>query len=640
MIKKIYASDKRFKTVEFQKGLNVILAERTEGSSEKDTRNGAGKTTLINIIHFCLGADVKGLGLPHVDLEDWDFYIDITICGKNITAKRSIKKSNYITVNGDIAGLPVPAEKDDDSEAFFYKNDDWKKLLGLCLFKLRNGLKPKYKPTFRSLVSYFIRRGVDAYSRPFTHFRNQKTFDWQINSAYLLGLNWDHASEAQEIRDMSSALKALNSAVKAGIVSSQGELEAERVRLTKMLTEETKAIESFKVLPQYKALQDKANDLTTSIHQSSNNLLMLRRKLSRYEESISSETPPEQSSVEKLYAEAGVLFAASVKKTLDEAKEFHAAIVENRKKFLQTEITEIKHQITRVESDINAFTEERASLMRLLQTHGALEEFSLLQERVVEKRERLEAVKTKLTELKDISKQQKEIKTRKLELDTKLQRDYELSRPNWEKAVALFNESSLALYDQPGNLIINTTENGYEFDVEIQRSSSEGVGKMKIFCYDMMLVELSAEKKGMDFLIHDSTIYDGVDSRQRAHALEYAHKRAEEHDFQYICAINSDMIPYDDFEEEFDISQFVRLTLGDKEPSDSLMGFHFEFKKRFCADSGVKGAVSSTLSGNVRRNFPQDVESESLRYDRSNRDYFTSGYLLSSSMDLSIASCG
>jgi len=585
MIKKIYANDKRFKAVEFQKGLNVILAERTEDSGEKDTRNGAGKTTLINVIHFCLGSDVKSLKLPLSDIEDLEFYIDITIGCKNITAKRSTAKSNYIIVNGDLADLPVSAEKDDDSGEFFYKNDNWKKLLGLCLFDLQDGLKPKYKPTFRSLVSYFIRRGVDAYSRPFIHFRNQKTFDLQINNAYLLGLNWEHASEAQEIRDKSSTLNALNNAVKAGIISSQGEMEAERVRLEKRIAEETKAIESFKVLPQYKELQEKSNTLTTAIHQNSNQLFTLRRKLSRYEESITSETPPEQSSVEKLYAEYGVFFAESVKKTLDEAKIFHTAVIENRKKFLKTEITEIKHQITKIENDISAFTEERAKLMSILQTHGALEEFSLLQAQVVEKREQLEAVKIRLTELKDIAKQQKEIKARKLELDTKIQRDYELSRPNWEKAVALFNESSLALYDEPGNLIINTTENGYDFDVEIKRSSSEGVGKMKIFCYDMTLVEIFAEKSGIDFLIHDSTIYDGVDSRQRAHALQYAHERANEHDFQYICAMNSDMIPYDDFTEGFDINQFVRLTLGDKTPSDSLMGFYFELKKSSTSES-------------------------------------------------------
>lgn len=579
MIHKIYASDAKFKSVEFKAGLNVILAERSEGSSEKDTRNGAGKTTLIQIIHFCLGADTDKLPLPLKSIENWSFYLDITLCGKRMTAKRSIKRPAYIIVSGDIEGLPVLAEKDENTGEFFYKNDDWKKLLGLCLFDLNDSLKPKYKPSFRSLISYFMRRGVDAYSRPFIHFRNQKTYNWQINNAYLLGLNWEHASEAQDIRDKSSAIKALNSAIKAGLVSSKGELEAERVRLEKNITEEAGAIKNFKVLPQYKELQEKANALTTSIHQSSNQLLMLRHKLSRYEESVLTEAPPEQSSVEKLYAEAGVHFAESIKKTLDEAKLFHKAVVENRKNFLQAEITEIKHLITSVENQIEEFTSERAKLMTLLQTHGALEEFYTLQEHLVEKRESLEAVKTKLAELKNLANQQKEIKARKLELDTKLQRDYELSRPNWEKAVALFNESSEALYHEPGNLIINTSENGYEFDVEIPRSDSEGVGRMKIFCYDITLVELSVEKSGIDFLIHDSTIYDGVDSRQRAHALEYAQKRSEEQGFQYICAINSDMVPYDDFEEGFDFDSYICLKLGDKESSDSLMGFHFELKK-------------------------------------------------------------
>ena len=57
MIYKIYASDKRFKTIEFKKGLNVILADRKEESGKKDSRNGLGKTTLINILHFCFGSD-------------------------------------------------------------------------------------------------------------------------------------------------------------------------------------------------------------------------------------------------------------------------------------------------------------------------------------------------------------------------------------------------------------------------------------------------------------------------------------------------------------------------------------------------------------------------------------------------------
>ncbi|MGR9000005.1 MAG: DUF2326 domain-containing protein [Gammaproteobacteria bacterium] len=579
MIHQIYASDKRFKRVVFMKGLNIILADRTQDSGKKDTRNGAGKTTLINIIHFCLGADLNRLSLPVDEIHDWDFLVEMDVCGKTIIAKRSIRNPKVVVLQGDTNSLPIPPEKEKGNEEVFYKNEDWKRLLGNCFFDIGGSLKEKYTPSFRSLISYFARRGADAYIDPFHHFRNQKTFDWQINNAFLLGLNWIHASESQEIREKESATKALNSAIKAGIIATQGELEATRVRLEKEIAVENKAITSFKVHPQYKELQDKANQFTNVIHSISNQLLVLRRKLERYEESVASEKAPDTGTVERLYTEAGLLFPDTIRKTLNEAKSFHESIVRNRKTFLQAEIAQIKNQISTAENEIKVNSDERATLMQLLRDHGALEEFALLQERLLEKKGQLETTKSKISDIKEMSLRKKEIKASKIELETKLQRDYEQSRPNWEKAVTLFNENSLALYDEPGNLIINTTENGYQFDVEIQRSSSEGVGKMKIFCYDLMLVELLTQRNGINFLIHDSTIYDGVDSRQRALALMHAKRKAEASGFQYICALNSDMVPYDDFDEGFDINPFVRLRLTDQNPSKSALGFHFELKK-------------------------------------------------------------
>lgn len=580
MIHKIYASDKRFKPVTFDTGLNIILAERSEVSGIKDTRNGAGKTTLINVIHFCFGADLSKLDLPVEEIKDWSFFIELDLSGKRIIAKRSIERPSVISVSNEASSLVIAPVKDEESAEWLYKNDDWKKLLGICFFNLQEHVKPKYSPSLRGLFSYFARKGVDAYTKPFLHFRTQKTFDWQINNAYLLGLNWILASEAQEIRDQEQAIRALNSAMKAGLTTTQGELEAERVRIEKKITSESSALETFKVHPQYEELQDKANRLTETMHQLSNRILLLRRKLSRYEEAVASEKAPGHERVEKLYAEAGIHFSDKLKKTLDEAKEFHASVVKNRQKFLETEVAETKNQITTNDALLKSITDERASLMQLLKTHGALEEFSLLQEKIIQERELLEKIKTKLADMKDLSAKRKTIKGNKLALETKLQRDYEESRPYWERAVTLFNENSLALYDEPGDLIINTTENGYEFDVEIKRGTSEGISKMKVFCYDLMLVEIFSQKGGIDFLFHDSTIYDGVDSRQRAHALIHAAKKALEGNFQYICTLNSDMVPYEDFEEGFCIKENIRLTLGDQNPADSLLGFHFELKKK------------------------------------------------------------
>ena len=70
-------------------------------------------------------------------------------------------------------------------------------------------------------------------------------------------------------------------------------------------------------------------------------------------------------------------------------------------------------------------------------------------------------------------------------------------------------------------------------------------------------------------------LYDGVDSRQRALALEQASVVSEKLRGQYICTLNSDMIPSEDFSEGFDFQKYVRLTLTDKDPSGRLLGFKF-----------------------------------------------------------------
>jgi uncharacterized protein YydD (DUF2326 family) len=124
--------------------------------------------------------------------------------------------------------------------------------------------------------------------------------------------------------------------------------------------------------------------------------------------------------------------------------------------------------------------------------------------------------------------------------------------------------------------VIDIGPSGFRFDVEILRSASQGVGNMKILCYDLMLAELWAKKdRSPCILIHDSTLFDGVDERQIAHALELAARKARECGFQYICALNSDTIPSKDLSPDFDLKSYIRLTLTDKHASGSLLGIRY-----------------------------------------------------------------
>jgi uncharacterized protein YydD (DUF2326 family) len=145
----------------------------------------------------------------------------------------------------------------------------------------------KYTPTFRSLISYFIRRGSDAYSIPFEHYRKQQEWDVQVNNTFLLGLNWEYASDLQSLKDKKKHLDNLRRGLKEGVLTrylgSIGELEAEQVRIQAELEENQEGLESFNVLPQYRQLEVQANRQTREIQRLRNNRLKLERRLSYYE---------------------------------------------------------------------------------------------------------------------------------------------------------------------------------------------------------------------------------------------------------------------------------------------------------------------------------------------------------------------
>ncbi|MDE2701410.1 MAG: DUF2326 domain-containing protein, partial [Gemmatimonadota bacterium] len=454
-------------------------------------------------------------------------------------------------------------------------------LFGEALFDLYSSYNTKYKPSFRSLISYFIRRRTDAYIDPFSHTRHQRTWDRQLHIAFLLGMNWENASKWQELKDQERGIKAIDEAIKSGAMEgargSVGELEAECVQLENQFKRESDALEGFKVHPQYETIQNEADRITKTIHNLNNENIVDQRRLSRYKESVEAETPPSNTAIDNIYEESGVIFPDLVRRTLTEAKEFHSKIIENRRAFLETEIRRIERKIRLQNEEIRRHTDERAGLLRILETHGAMQELAKLQERIIEIRGNLERKRTWLEEIRDRTSRKRNINIAKAELTKIAEQDHEERRDIWSLPLRLFNDNSQALYEAPGRLVINIDETGFKYDVEIDKSGSEGIEKMKIFCFDLMLLQIMSKQNGrLNFLIHDSGLYDGVDSRQRALAFEHASKVSSANNVQYICTLNSDMVPREDFSEDFDFDKYVRLTLTDEDPSKSLLGFYFD----------------------------------------------------------------
>lgn len=581
MIRAVRANKKGFHTATFQPGVNLILADRSKAAGDKDTTNALGKSTLIEIIDFCLGNNTSpNKGLRVEALQGWELTLELTLAGKDIAVTRGTDAPGFFAIRGETDHWPVkPTPNKEGVSGLDAKK--WRTVLGWELFGIGELASDSgYKPSARSLLSYFMRNQAAAYNTPFKYFDNQPTWDIQVHNAFLLGLNWEKAATWQQLKDQKKALDALKQAIKTGAVdgelASLGELEAERLRLSNQLERDRKALSNFRVLPQYREIEAQANGLTAEIHELVNANIFDKRRLDLYRESLVGEDAPTDTRLEALYAEAGIALPGAVVKTLADARSFNAKIVTNRRDFIAGEFTALESAIAEREVHVAALTDRRAEYLNALSGQGALEELTKLQDLHAAIRLKVDELTNRITQLRQMTTKADTIKVETVALKRSTTLDYEERRVVWSKALSLFSEFSENLYKSPGRLVIDIGDTGYKFDVEIAGSPSEGISKMKIFCYDLTLISFARERGlGIDFLIHDSTIFDGVDPRQRAHALELASAMATKYGFQYICTLNTDMVPLNDFSAGFDFESLVRMRLTDTDPSGSLLGFRY-----------------------------------------------------------------
>ena len=192
MIKKISSSLSSFKEIEFHDGLNVLIAKKESGATDRQTRNRAGKSSLIEIVHFLFGADAGPKSLFRTKtLIDESFRLDFDLHGEALEVIRKGKQPSKVATDKTNT------------------NTEWVKWLGKNMFTL--DVLPDYtgrKPTFRSLFSYFIRREhSNAFIKPEKQALMQQAGDYQVALMYLIGFDWTIASDWQKVRDRERHLK-------------------------------------------------------------------------------------------------------------------------------------------------------------------------------------------------------------------------------------------------------------------------------------------------------------------------------------------------------------------------------------------------------------------------------------------------
>ena len=573
MIHRIFSSLSSFKELKFTPGLNVLIAQKESGASDKQTRNRAGKTSLIEIIHFLFGSDAGKDSLFRAEaLADVTFGMEFDLGGEKAVAERVGKKKAKIHVRD---GSYLKGKTS-------LSNSEWVEVLGEQVFKLNTFSEEEGRvPTFRSLFAYFVRRQLGgAFTTPEKQAAMQQISDYQVALLFLLGLDWKIASDWQKVRDREKTLAELKKAAGTGAFGSIiGKAADLRTHLTvgeARLSDFKAQVSSFRVLPQYEELEAEANQITQQLKNISNADTIDTAAIRDLESAMQVEAPPSLTELESIFAEAGVALPGLAVKRYDEVRSFHESVVSNRRNYLSGELDAAKQRIATRDHEKRRLDQRRAEVMRVLQSHGALDQFARLQGEVGRLEAEVESLRQRFESAEQLEGTKNELEIERNRLAIRLRRDFSEQKVRLHEAILAFEEISKRLYESAGSMTVEETLNGPVFKFPMQGSRSKGIKNMQIFCFDMMLMRLCVKRSiGPGFLVHDSHLFDGVDGRQVISALKVGAETARELGFQYIVTMNED----DAFKEKtegFDLHDYVLpVVLTDATEDGGLFGFRF-----------------------------------------------------------------
>ncbi|MEZ8311273.1 DUF2326 domain-containing protein [Vibrio splendidus] len=571
---KLSSSNPKFKTIKFNDGMNIVAGLQTSSSSTR-TCNGIGKSSTLQLIHLMLGAqlDVKkhasdarlhkflsSYGLFILDLKvgtvpykieinfaDGDYYLDGVKQGKSGTFKKKISEKILSDSNLDAS--------------------------------------------FKQVLNCFARRylpGRNYYADPlFQQGQRMEDFNQRIANLSLLKLDTALPRQFKVVQDDLSRIAAVASSLKkANLTENESELQDLEDKLEALVLDK----KNFVIAQNYDELKREADGYTEVMNTLRNQIFRiernLRNKARTLEESKQVQTV-DLDLVGQIFNEANFHFSDSIEKRLEEAQDFHIKIHTSRRKRLQDQVADLNEQLAGLITQLGSQESMRDSILKDLDAQGALEEFNSIVEHIRTTEQKIAELSSYQKAAAQIEKDRIALESEKGKINLQAIEYIESKQDHIQHVKQLFRALVRRFYDAHGGAIRiqkNMGEAKYLFDIEtyIQKDGSEGVGEVKIFCYDMLLFELNSDLLG--FVAHDSTLFNGVDLRQIKMMFKITLEMCEQHNLQYFVNINKDV--YEqlidtedddvlDLKDKRSLVEGTVLELFDDKPEHTLFGQYF-----------------------------------------------------------------
>jgi uncharacterized protein YydD (DUF2326 family) len=573
-----------FGPIDFQVGLNVILAViRLPENRDKDTHN-LGKTTLGRLIDFCFlsGRDAKFFLFKHEALfKRFVFFLEVELADSSyVTVRRGVDEATKISfkkhdaphqdltdlpdVDWDHVNLPFGRARE-----MFDSLLDWR---GVSPWDYRKGLGYQLRSQDDFQEVFQLRRFVGAHA------------DWKPYVSHLLGFNHKLIGQHYEKHRQLDEKKAKEETIKAelgGSVDDISKIEGILLLKQKDADKKQKLLDAFDFRQQdkehTKLLVDEIDTRIATLNSQRYSLNQTKKKIvSALEEDQILFNPDE---AQRLFNEVGVLFSGQIKKDFEQLITFNREITEERRSYLQEERAEVEAALKPIAADLNLLGKRRSEMLSFLSGTDVFAKYKHVTDDLITLRADITTLERQRGFLRRLQELRTEIRTLSEEsthLQSQIEADVEAQSADnnslFSSIRIFFSEivEDVIAHKALLNVFVNN-EGHLEFRAEILddtgnvTSADLGHTYRKLLCvaFDLAVVRAHLNEKFPRFVYHDG-VFESLDNRKKANLLKVIREYADLGVQPVITLIDSDMPPAGENEGPVFSPAEIVLTLHDE----------------------------------------------------------------------------
>ena len=244
-----------------------------------------------------------------------------------------------------------------------------------------------------------------------------------------------------------------------------------------------------------------------------------------------------------LYNQAQIVIPESTKRTLNEVQQFYDDMFKDKREIYEKEMKELETKNNKLQEEIESLSKEVDNLSAKISDNDIFKEAMNLYEikntELTENQEEYGRVSGVIDDLSNKKKIEDSIKAKYIILEQKLEMYKELINEYRTYVFNLVNEIYEDDQDAYFDIEIPSDKRVKSMPIRVtlnlKGDKGEGISAVKNIVIDLLILYYN---NLVEYLIQDSSCFEGIDKRQVATLIIKANEIATEKDKQYIVSVN------------------------------------------------------------------------------------------------------